>query len=165
MMELIKSALIPPKPSFTFSEEYGDKKYTFELSRDFIPFNSHSEADPSFLYKPFSDEEFTGFEQGLPYIAIAPDYDEIYDAVERFENGEDVNDIAITKCGLPCFAFTVRFEKFGEMYYAYAFASGTARESEMLFVSYEPSLSGTALEQKLFSVLDNAAASYIEEDL
>ena len=162
--ELLKSAELTPKPYFMVESEYGPKRFFFELSRDFIEFNSHSEADPSYQYEPWSDEEFTGYNDDLPVMFICPD-DDIYDASESFEKGEPVDELNITECELSCFLYSTSFEKYGKLFYAYAFASDTARETEMFCVQYDPRLAGTALEKKLKAALDHAVQSYREENI
>ncbi|MGN0664939.1 MAG: hypothetical protein ACI4KF_00280 [Huintestinicola sp.] len=162
--EIIASGNEAPKPYFTVEQEFGDKKYSFELSHDFIEFNSHSEADPAFQYEPYNDEEFTEYDGRLPELYICPD-DDIYDACEFSESGEGSTDLTLSPCSQKSFLFSTEFEKYGLIYYAYGFDSGSARETEMLCVSYSPDVKGTALERKLRAALDHAAETYTESEL
>lgn len=162
--DIIATGSIPPKPYFTVEEEYGDKKYSFELSRDFIAFNSHCEFDPSYQYEPLSSEEYTEYDDKLPVISIGPN-DDIYEAAESFEENGTASGLNTAACDNPCFLFSTRFEEYGKKYYAYAFAGGTAREYEMLCVQYTPNIAETALETKLTAALDHAAATYKEENI
>ncbi len=162
--EIIASGSQPFKDSFTVSDEYGDKKYSFDLPRDFVEFNSHCEADPSYQYEPYFEPEndfyFTEYSY-LPTISIQPN-DNIYYAIE---SGKAVNGMKLTKCSSSYFAFSAEFAEKGVIYYAYGFKEGTAREMEMLCVEYNPDIKGTELEKKLKRALDNAAASYKEENI
>ncbi|MGN1137788.1 MAG: hypothetical protein ACI4SF_16400 [Oscillospiraceae bacterium] len=160
---ILSTGNVPPKPYFTVEEEFGDKEYSFELSKDFIPFNSHSEFEPSYQYEPFSDDEYTEYDGNLPVLAIGPD-DTVYKAAESFEKNGSVSGLKISESSNPCFLFSTFFEKYGLKYYAYAFAGGTAREYEMLCIQYKPDLSGTALEKKLIAALDKAADTYKESN-
>lgn len=164
--DIAASGSIPPKPCFTVSDEYGDKKYSFELSGDFIEFNSHCEFDPSYQYEPFSNEEYTDYDGNLPVVSIGPD-DTIYSAAESYEKSGSVSGmgITVTKCSNPCFLFSTTFKSHDLINYAYAFAGGTAREYEMLCVQYSPAICGTALEKKLIAAVDHAADTYKESNL
>lgn len=162
--KILGSGNVPPKPYFTVNEEYGDKKYSFELSRDFIEFNSHSEASPSFQYEPFSDEDFTEYDGELPVLCICVN-NKIYDASESFEASGKAEGLDVVPCSHPCFLYSTSFTEYGKKYYAYGFASGTARETEMLFAAYSPKLSGTALEKKLIAAVDHAVQTYSESEL
>ncbi len=166
LKDIAASGNIPPKPCFTVSDEYGDKEYSFELSGDFIEFNSHCEFDPSYQYEPFSNEEYTDYDGNLPIISIGPD-DTIYSAAESYEKDGSVSDLGIktAKCGNPCFLFSTSFKSHDLINYAYAFAGGTAREYEMLCVQYSPAICGTALEKKLIAAVDHAADTYKESNL
>lgn len=162
--DLLATGNILPKPCFTVEEEYGDKKYSFELSGDYIPFNSHCEFDPSYQYEPFSSEKYTAYNDVLPVVSIGPN-DTIFDAAESFEKGEAVTKLNIKRCENPCFLFSTSFKEYDKIFYAYAFAAGSAREYEMLCVQYDPNIAGTALEKKLIAAVDNAAATYKEENI
>lgn len=162
--ELIATGNIMPKPCFTVEDEYGDKKYSFELSRDYIVFSSGCEFDPSYQYEPLSSEEYTEYDDNLPVISIGPN-NKIYEAAESFEKNGTASGLNITVCDIPCFLFSTQFEEYGKKFYAYAFAAGTAREYEMLCVQYNPGIAGTALEKKLIAAVDNAAATYKEEKI
>ncbi len=162
--DILSTGNTPFKPYFTVEDEYGDSCYSFELPRDFIEFNSHTEFMPSYIYDPFCTEEFTGYKENTPIIAIGP-YDTIYDAIESYKETGTVSELEITVCENPCFLFSTKFEEYGEIIYAYAFADGSARESEMLCLQYPLNIVGTELEVKLMSALDHAAATYKEENL
>ena len=161
---IIKSAGSPLLPPFTFEDEFGEKAYSFQISEDFTVFNSHSEMDPSFQYYPFNDENYDGYDDALPIIAIGPN-DKIYDACSQLENGETVDGLNITPIESDFFLFKVTFEEYSKITYAYGFSSGTAREWEGFMLSYNPDVKGTALEQKLITALDEAVKSYKEREL
>lgn len=154
---ILDSGNIPPKKSVIVGDEYGDKKYTFRLSGDFIEFNSHCEMNPSYQYEPYSSEEYTGYLNNYPNIFIGP-YDDIYDAVENdrpIGNGYE-------KLDNKYFAFKTKLFYYGELLYCYAFRDGTAREREMFGLTYNKDIEGTALEKKLMAALDEAASTYTE---
>ncbi len=169
--EIIASGDTPAKPSVErktefFGGETGDDMFDvkFMLSGDFIEFNSHCEVMPAYQYEPNSTIEgdlYTGYESNLPHIGIGP-CDDIYDAVEAFEETGELPDSDYEKCDSEYFAFRCSFDNYGEKYYAYAFRSGTAREKEMLSVDYLPDIVGTPLEKKLKAALDEAASTYSE---
>lgn len=166
--DILNSGNIPAKPSNEIKEEFfggetGDDMFnvSFMLSGDFIEFNSHCEIMPAYQYEPFSNKEYTGYEKNLPQIGIGPD-DNIYDAVEEFEESGRLPNGDYQKCDSDYFAFKCTFEAYGLKYYAYAFKSGTAREKEMLSLNYSPDICGTELENKLKTALDEAASTYTE---
>lgn len=159
--DILGTASLPPKPDFTVKDDFGDKEFSFRLSGDFIEFNSHSEADPSFQYEPLSDEEYTAYDENLPIISICPN-DTIYEAAENFENDGTLPEGEYQKCAGSYFLFTASLEERGRVLYAYAFAGGTAREYEALCLEYPPAVAGTELEKKLKAILDRAAESYSE---
>ncbi len=150
----------------SFGGETGDDMFDvkFMLSGDFIEFNSHCEVMPAYQYEPNStieDDLYTGYESNLPHIGIGP-CDEIYDAVEAFEETGELPEGDYEKCDSEYFAFRCSFDNYGDKYYAYAFRSGTTREKEMLSVDYLPDIVGTPLEKKLKAALDEAASTYSE---
>lgn len=170
--ETIASGNNPAKPSVEFKTEFfggetGDAMFDvrFMLSGDFVEFNSHCEVEPAFQYEPDStaaeNNLYTGYESNLPHIGIGP-CDEIYDAVEEFEETGELPDGDYEKCDSEYFAFRCSFDAHGLKYYAYAFKSGTTREKEMLSLDYLPDVCGTALEKKLKAALDEAASTYSE---
>lgn len=161
---IINSAGSPLLPPFTFEDEFGEKAYSFQISSDFTVFNSHSEMEPSFQYYPFNDDNYNGYDDALPIIAIGPN-DKIYDACSQLENGEDVDGLEITPVKSSFFLFKATFEEYGKINYAYGFSSDTAREWEGFILSYNPDIKGTALEQKLMTALDEAVRSYTEREL
>lgn len=162
--DLLATANIPPKPDFTVNGDNGNKKYSFQLSGDFIEFSSHCEFIPSYQYEPLSSNDYTEYDGSLPIIAIGPGKI-IHNAAESFEKGEAVTNITVTTCDSPYFLFSASFKEYDKKYYAYAFAKNTAREHEMLCVQYDPKLSGTALEKKLIAAVDKAAATYKETNI
>lgn len=170
--ETIASGAAPAKSSVErktefFGGETGDDMFDvrFMLSGDFVEFNSHCEVLPAYQYEPDStaaeNDLYTGYESNLPHIGIGPDND-IYDAVEEFENSGVLPDGDFEKCDSEYFAFRGSFDAYGLKYYAYAFRSGTTREKEMLSVDYLPDVVGTPLEKKLIAALDEAASTYSE---
>lgn len=157
---LLESADIPPKPNFKAESGFGDKYYSFELSGDFIEFNSHCEMEPSYRYEPYSTENYTEYDGRLPIIAIGPD-DTVFNAAISYEGGGALPSGA-KSCESPSFLFSMHFGRNNKKIYAYAFSGGTARAHEMLFLEYDPGIEGTALEKKLCSILDHAAETYME---
>lgn len=158
------AAQTPAKPSRLYEDEFGDRKYSFMISGDFIEFNSHCEIMPAFQYEPdrnASGNDYTGYEEKLPHIGIGPD-DGIYDAVEEFEKSGTLPEGSYEKCDSEYFAFRCSFDAYGLKYYAYAFRSSTARELEMLSLDYHSDIAGTPLENKLKAILDEAASTYKE---
>ena len=169
---IISSGNNPAKPSVErktefFGGETGDDMFDvrFMLSGDFVEFNSHCEVEPAYQYEPDStameNDLYTGYESNLPHIGIGP-CDEIYDAVEEFEETGELPDGDFEKCDSEYFAFRCSFDNYGDKYYAYAFRSGTTREKEMLSVDYLPDVVGTSLEKKLKAILDEVASTYSE---
>ena len=88
--------------------------------------------------------------------------DNIYDAVEEFEENGTLPNENYEKCDSDYFAFKCSFDAYGLKYYAYAFKSGTTREKEMLNLNYLPDICGTELEKKLKAALDEIASTYSE---
>ncbi|MGN0587521.1 MAG: hypothetical protein ACI4JF_09570 [Oscillospiraceae bacterium] len=157
---ILESASVPPKPDFKAESSFGDKVFSFELSGDFIEFNSHCEMEPSYQYEPYSTENYTEYDGKLPVIAIGPN-DTVFNEAVSYEGGGPLPSGA-KSCESPSFLFSMQFSEHNKKIYAYAFSGGTARAHEMLFLEYDPSVAGTALEKKLFSILDRAAETYIE---
>ena len=166
--DILSSGNIPAKASTQRKEEFfggetGNDMFnvSFMLSGDFIEFNSHCEITPSFQYEPFSDSDYTDYEENLPQIGIGPD-DNIYNAVEEFEENGTLPNDNYEKCDSDYFSFKCSFDAYGLKYYAYAFKSGTTREKEMLSLNYLPDICGTELEKKLKAALDEIASTYSE---
>ena len=157
---LLESASVPPKPDFKAESSFGDKEFSFELSGDFIEFNSHCEMEPSYQYEPYSTDDYTEYDGKLPVIAIGPN-NTIFNAAVSYEGGGPLPSGA-KSCESPSFLFSMQFSEHNKKIYAYAFSGGTARAHEMLFLEYDPSIVGTALEKKLFAILDHAAETYME---
>lgn len=154
---ILDSGNVPAKQSVLIEDEYGDKKYTFRLSGDFIEFNSHCELDPSYQYEPYNSEDYTEFLENHPNIFIGP-YDDVYYAVE---NGKPVGK-EYEKLDNKYFAFKTKLPYYGELLYCYGFRDGTAREREAFGLAYNKDIEGTPLEKKLMAALDDAASTYIE---
>lgn len=146
--DIIDSGNIPAKKSVLIEDEYGDKKYTFSLSGDFIEFNSHCELDPSYQYEPYSSREFAGSLENYPGIFIDP-HGDVYDAVE---NDRPVG-TGYEKLDNKYFAFKTRLAYYGEHLYCYAFRDSTAREREMFGLTYNKDIEGTPLEKSLWRLL------------
>ena len=157
---LLESASIPPKPDIKPEYSIDDKYYSFSLSGDFVDYDSHCEIDPSFQYEPYSTELSTEYDGKLPIIAIGPNND-IFSAAISYEGGGRLPSGA-KLCEKPSFLFSMKFSEHNKTIYAYAFAGGTARAHEMLYLEYDPAIEGTALEKKLCSILDRAAETYME---
>lgn len=155
--DILDSGNVPAKKSVLIEDEYGDKKYTFRLSGDFIEFNSHCELDPSYQYEPYSSEDYTGYLENHPAIFIGP-YDDVYYAVE---NGQPVGK-EYEKLDNKYFAFKTKLPYYGELLYCYGFRDGTAREREAFGLTYNKDIEGTPLEKKLMAALDEAASTYTE---
>lgn len=49
---LLSTANIPPKPDFTVNDDYGDKKYSFELSGDYFEFKVTANLCPPISKNP-----------------------------------------------------------------------------------------------------------------
>lgn len=162
--DIIESGNTPPKSAFLYKDEYGDKEYSFMISGDFIEFNSHCEVMPSFQYEPFNDDDYTGYNELLPVIGIGPN-DDIYYAVEEYEDNGRLPDESYEKCDSKYFTFRCSFKAYNRKYYAYGFRSNTARELEMLSIEYLPDIEGTPLEKKLKAALDEIALSYSENTI
>lgn len=158
--ELLESGNIPAKKPVLFEDEFGDKKYTFRLSGDFIEFNSHCEMMPSFQYEPHNNDRYTVYLENYPQILIGP-YDDIYYAVE---NDSPVGE-AYEKLDNKYFAFRTKTVYYGDTLYCYAFRDGTAREREMFGLTYSRDIDGTLLEKKLMAALDEAASTYTESEI
>lgn len=152
----------PAKAPVLVKQEYGDKSYSFQLSKDFIEFNSHCEMDPAYQYEPYSNEPYTEYKSNVPQIFIGP-YDEIYHAVEIFLKNGAPYGRDFEKLESKYFLFRCRTDYFGQILYCYAFSDGTAREREIFGLTYNRNIQGTALEKKLTAILDDAAMSYQEE--
>lgn len=162
--DIINSGNTPAKPSVLFKDEFGDKEFTFMISGDFIEFNSHCEVVPSFQYEPFNDDDYTSYNEMLPQIGIGPN-DDIYDAVEEFEENGSLPNESYEKCDNKFFAFRCTFNNYGRRFYAYGFRKNTARELEMLSIEYNPDIVGTPLEKKLMAALDEIASTYSETNI
>lgn len=160
--DIVESGNIPPKSASLHKDEFGDKEYSFMISGDFIEFNSHCEVMPSFQYEPFNDADYTGYNELLPQIGIGPN-DDIYSAVEEYEENGSLPDESYEECDSKYFAFRCSFKAYNRKYYAYGFRSNTARELEMLSIDYLPDIEGTPLENKLKAALDEIALSYSEK--
>ena len=160
--KILNSASSPVLPLFKVEDEYGDKIYSFQISEDFTVFDSNME--PSFQYYPYSDDDYDGYDDVLPVIAIGPN-DRIYEACRQLENGETVDELEITKVKSDYFLYRTTFEEKGKIIYAYTFASYTSREWEGFILTYNPDVKGTALEQKLKSALDTVIRTYKERDI
>ncbi len=154
---ILDSGNVPAKQSVLIEDEYGDKKYTFRLSADFIEFNSHCEMSPSYQYEPYSSEAYTEFLQNYPNIFIGP-HDDVYYAVE---NGQPIGK-EYEKLDNKYFAFKTKLPYYGELLYCYGFRDGTAREREAFGLTYNKDIEGTPLEKKLIAALDEAASTYTE---
>ena len=162
--EIVESGNTPPKSPFLHKDEFGDKEYSFMISGDFVEFNSHCEVMPSFQYEPFNDDDYTEYNELLPIIGIGPN-DDIYCAVEEYEENGTLPDENYEECDSEYFAFRCSFKAYNRKYYAYGFRSNTARELEMLSVDYLPDIEGTPLENKLKAALDEIALSYSENTM
>lgn len=160
---LIESAA-SQKPYFTVNEEFEGKRFSFELSQDFIRHNSRSKSDLTYQYEPWCSDRLTEYNDNLPAFSISPK-DLILDTIKSFESGEAVSGVDIRTYDSPYFLFSTRFEKCGKMVYAYTFSPDTKREKEVLCIRYSPEISGTALESKLMAAVDHAAATYKEENI
>lgn len=155
---IFASGNTPAKESVLIEDEYGDKKYTFKLSGDFIEFDSHCEMMPSFQYEPDNSEDYTEYLKNYPNISIGPN-DTVYGAVENCTPvGKDYE-----KLDNKYFAFKTKLPYYGMIIYCYGFRDGTAREREMFGVTYNKDIEGTPLEKKLMAALDEAVQTYKEE--
>lgn len=165
--EILASGNTPAKPSAlrehtTFGGENCDEyKMTFMLSGDFIEFNSHCELDPSFQYEPDSDIEFTGYKDNHPQLFFGP-CDEIYEAVDEYLEGGTPSCREFRKIDNGTFLFSGKFDYYGTILYAYAFACDSAWDHQLVGVNYNPDVEGTPLEKKLMAALDEAAKTYKE---
>lgn len=149
------------KTSFLGGENGDEYNVSFMLSGDFIEFESNCEFDPSFQYEPYSDADYTEYDESLPSIFIGPN-NTVYNAAENYiKNGSSVGR-DFNKIDSKYFLFRTKLEYFGQVLYAYAFASGTTQEYNMLGLTYNHDIEGTPLERKLISALDEAAETYKE---
>lgn len=162
--KILNSASSPVLPCFTVEEEIGDKAYSFRISEDFTVYED-SDMYPAYQYYPYTDDDYDGYDDVLPVIAIGAN-DKVYEACRAIENDEAVEDIQVEKLdGNQNFLFRTTFEEHGKIVYAYGFASFTAREREAFMLTYNPDVKGTALELKLRAALDNVIKTYTERDL
>lgn len=157
--DILDSGNVPAKKPILIEDEYGDKKYTFRLSSDFIEFNSHCELNPSYQYEPYSSNNYTEYLENHPTIFIGP-YNDVYHAVE---NGQPVGK-EYEKLDNKYFAFKTKLPYYGKRLYCYGFRDGTAREREAFGLTYNKDIEGTPLEKKLMAALDEVASTYIEID-
>lgn len=166
-IKIIESASQPAKTSvlrkttFFGGENSDEFDVSFMLSGDFIEFDSHCEFDPSFQYEPNSNDNFTEYDENLPSIFIGPN-DTVYNAAKNYiKNGLSIGR-DFKKVDSKYFLFRTKLEYFGQVLYAYAFASGTTQEYNMLGLKYNHDIEGTPLEIKLIAALDEAAETYNE---
>ncbi|MGN1404302.1 MAG: hypothetical protein ACI4XB_08275 [Ruminococcus sp.] len=164
---LLETGSIPAKPSVKRSTcaYRDDDKYvvTFQLSGDFVEFNSHCELDPSYQYEPDCNEEYTEYLEHHPEIFFgAPDT--VYDTIEAYRlNGTAGKDFTRLENGT--FLFKARTEYFGDVLWMYAFSEQSAMEGDAVCLQYHPDIVGTPLEQKLIAALDEAAMTYTESKI
>ncbi len=141
----------------------GDSKYkiTFSVNDSFKEAKSHAgEVEMLSTYAP--QEEY-GSEGDVPYIAIQCD-DDVYCAVEEFkETGTFVGAMELTKLSGK-FLFKAKRDYYGNIMYFYGYDQCDGyMENYGLCMVYPKSYAGTADEQRIMRVLDEAAESYSEE--
>ena len=159
--DLKDSGKKPFKPYFTASDEYGGRKYLFELPEDFVQCSSRTEFDPSFCYEPKENYGLSKLTNALPVIAIGS-HNAVYDAVREFMENGCVSHRKIKKFKGENFLFSASFSNGKIIHYAYAFSDEPSRVNEALFLQYPAAIKGTALEKKLKAALDHAAETYTE---
>ncbi len=159
--ELIATGNVPAKPSVLLQDEYGDSKLSYKLSGDFVEFNSHCEMYPSYQYEPDNNEDYTDYKENTPQLVCGP-FNDAYDAGEEFIKTGTLSGREFSKSDNPCFLFSAKFDYYKEIMYAYVFAEGTERSLDVLAVTYNRDIEGTALEKKLCAALDEVASTYTE---
>ncbi|MBQ8961907.1 MAG: hypothetical protein IJ071_11970 [Ruminococcus sp.] len=158
---LLKTGDTPPKETVQRNFSVISKEIYFDLSGDFIEFNSHCELDPAYQYEPDSDSDFTGFKEDYPQIWFGPT-EEIRSAVEEyFKNGTAGIDFVELRNDHFLFAATVDY--YGDRLRFYAFNENThGGLYSGIGLVYSRNYEGTSLERKLIAALDEAAATYDE---
>lgn len=165
--EILASSSLPAKPSllredfFYDGEDCADRyKIQFMLSGDFIAFNSHAEPEACHQYEPFSDAEFTGYDNQLPYFMLSNE-DAVYEAVAAFKRNGTV--------GIGCqpvrngkMLFRTKIPYYDRIMVLYGFDRGISWENFGMCMVYRCDVEKTPLEQKLLAALDEAAATYTE---
>ena len=155
----VEPAKLPIERNFSCA----DKEIYFDLSGDFLPFNSHCELDPSYQYEPDNPNDGTRFKEGLPIIWFGST-NEVYDAVETYlKNGSAGRDFI--ELQNEFFLFTATVNYYGDNLRIFAFRDQTAFGLHFaLGLQYPKEIEGTPLETKLFDIFNEAAETYDEVD-
>ena len=153
----VEPAKLPIERNFSCA----DKEIYFDLSGDFLPFNSHSELDPSYQYEPDNPNDGTRLKEGLPIIWFGST-NEVYDAVEQYlKDGTVGRDCSNVQTEYFLFAATVDY--YGDNLRIFAFREHTAFGLHFaLGLQYPKEIEGTPLETKLLEIFNEAAETYDE---
>lgn len=173
------AALTPAKPSlkrsyetYMYDSDNGDKEYkvlvSFMLSGDFVRSKTNAgEIEEIYMYDPTCTTEYTPYElnDSRPYFFISPDIDEVYCSVNDYlESGKVNNAIWVQPSEHPNMLFRAKFEYYGDLMVMYGYKRLDGSPGGLCLV-YEKSADGTELCGRLFTQLDETAASYREERL